>query len=314
LGPAIYTGREFVMDKINVVWASYHKPDIIARGYWDQGMLEDIFAMDGPYEVVHYNSTEEVPNGEGALFIINGRTHTEDAGRINSDIAKLAWCIFIETGDEEALFPWRDIKHPLMAVWLMLPRMNQHDDVAFHLPNGYRPDTRKLLKEIGRKERDMDVFFAGQVTHERRVQCAEELIKLTRATAYRVLVVPTQSFGEEKLPYKEYLSAMARSKIVLCPSGPESPDNFRLYEALEAGCIPIVDAFSTNHKHPGFWKYLLGDDMPIPEVQYWDELPQIVPGLVENYDVISAEISIWWQFYKRNMRNKLYDTIKEFNR
>lgn len=300
------------MAKINVVWKSYHRPEILDRGYWDQGLLEDMFKT---MDVRHFYGVDEVPKGEGAIFIINGRTHVEDAAQINKDIAKLPWVVFIDTGDEEAVFPWQDIKHPMLRTWVMLPRMNQHNDVSFKLPNGYRPVTRALLKEIGYQEKTQDWFFAGQVNHERREQCIQELKYLQDSGEVpNGTTVTTQEFGKEALPYKDYLTQMAKTKIVLCPSGIESPDNFRLYEALEAGCLPVVDAFSTNFKTPGFWRYLFGNDIPFPIVEYWDELPRLMPELLRDYPRNANKAFAWWQLKKREIKYKLYDDVRELNR
>lgn len=302
------------MDKVNVVWKSYHEPEVIGRGYWDQGLLEDIFKQ-GDYR--HLTDVDQIPRGEGAdwqgaIFVINGRTHLQDTEIINKDISVLRWVLFIVTGDEEAIFPWRDIKHPIMRMWVMLPRMNEHNDVSFRLPNGYRPETRALLKEIGEQNRTNDWFFAGQVNHDRREQCVEAARTLPKA--FHGIAVETQRFGEEKLHYKEYLTIMAQSKIVLCPSGVESPDNFRLYEALEAGCVPVVDAFSSKHKHPGFWKYLFGNDIPFPILDYWDALPKLMPELLRDYPTNANRCFAWWQNKKREIKYKLEADVKELSK
>jgi hypothetical protein len=294
----------------NVVWLSYHKPEIIARGYWDQGLLEDIFKQ-GEYN--HLDSTNEVPDGEGAIVIINGRTHIEDAEKITADIFRLRWCLFIDTGDEEANFPWRDVKHPLMRVWMMLPRMNQHDDTHFKLPNGYRPTTRDVLRRVGYQKRDIDYFFAGQVNHPRREQCVAALEEIIPQFPNGV-ILKTDGFGKEAINYDGYLSYMARAKIVPCPSGIESPDNFRLYEALEAGCLPVVDAFSTNFQTHGFWRYLFGDDIPFPIVSYWDKLPSMMPQLLAEWPERSAKCFAWWQQKKREIKYQLIDDVKELSK
>jgi hypothetical protein len=100
----------------------------------------------------------------------------------------------------------------------------------------------------------------------------------------------------------------------MCPSGVESPDNFRLYEALEAGCLPIVDAFSTNNQTPGFWRYLFGDDIPFPIVSYWDELPKLLPELLKDYPRNANRCFSWWQLKKREIKYKLLDDVEELSR
>lgn len=300
-------------NKINVVWKTYHPSTTINRGYWDQGILEDLF-KDGEFE--HHNDFGFVkhPYSEGAIVIINGRTHVNELPKINGDINKLRWVLFIETGDEEALFPFRELKHPIMRVWLQLPRMNLHNDVSYHLVNGYRPETMETLKQIGKQNRSIDVYFAGQVNHARREQCVEAMRNLPSEIYPSVVIEETHRFGEEKIPYTAYLENMAKAKIVLCPSGVESPDTFRLYEALEAGCIPIVDAFATNNQSLGFWQYLFKEQPPFPIISYWDKLPDLLPELLKNYPANANKCFSWWQLKKRGIKDKLYADIKELSK
>lgn len=305
------------MDKTNVIWLSYHRPSILARGYWDQALLEDIFKQ-GDYE--HFENVQQKgktadekayhpAEGEGAIVIINGRTHIEDTEKINADIAKLAWCLFIITGDEEAQFPWREVKHPRMKVWVMLPRVNQHDDTAFKLCNGYRTKTREILASLGPGPRNKDFFFAGQVTHQRRRDCITAAEKLDGGT-----IITTQGFGEEKIDQENYLGIMSQSKVALCPSGPESPDSFRVYEALESGCIPIVDAYATNNRSFGFWRYLFGADLPFPVILQWEDLPNLLPELLRGYPHNANRIFAWWQQHKRMLKYRLIDDVKELSK
>lgn len=303
------------MDQIDVVWLSYHD-NVLARGYWDQGILEDIFKQGNfkHYEGFVQDGEPENKNayshGDGAIVIVNGRTHETNADEINRDIARLQWVLFIETGDEESVFPWRDIKHPLMKVWLQLPRMTEHDDTHFKLPNGYRPDTHDELAKIEPSERNIDYLFIGQVNHERRQQCFDVATQFK--TVYPTAIVEkTEGFGSDQVKYPDYLKLLTKSKIALCPSGVESADNFRLYEALEAGCLPVVDAFSTNFKTAGFWKYLFGSDVPFPIVDYWDAFPNMIPHLLSDFPANANRCFAWWQGYKRKIKWQLLDDVKE---
>lgn len=316
----MHTEGRFTMDQIDVIWKSYREPEIIARGYWDQAIVEDLFNhQNKDYNFTHHTRFDDLSYGEdmdnpGAVVVINGRTHVEDIEKINTAIAKLRWCLLIITGDEEGLFPWQDIKHPLLRTWVQLPRMNVHNDVSQKLPNGPRPGTRQILKEIGLQEKTQDWFFAGQINHDRREQCIEQLRYLKDSgESPNGTFIETHAFGEEKLGQQQYIHNMAISKIVLCPSGIETPDTFRLYEALEAGCLPVVDAFATRNQSYGFWQYLFDEEVPFPIVDYWDKLPELMPELLRDFPHNANKAFAWWQNKKRNLGIKLINDIREIN-
>lgn len=299
------------MQEINVVWPSYN-PDAINRGYWDQGILEDLFKRQGPYTWNHKEDFKGIGDLDGAVVVLNGRMHDKRVNALMNDLNKIRWVVLIITGDEEAVFPFEQIRHPLLRVWMQLPRMNRHNDVSFKLPNGARAGTREILKTISTQERIYDFSFVGQVNHARREQCVEAIAGM--GDRYSQRLIPTDGFGKEAIDQWGYLGIMAESKIVLCPSGVETPDTFRLYEALEAGCLPVVDAFATNNQSTGFWNYLFKGTLPFPVIPYWSDLPELLPELLREWPHNANKASAWWQNVKRDMHNKLIDDIKDISR
>jgi hypothetical protein len=296
------------VDHVNVIWRSYHEPEIIPRGYWDQAILEEFFSHSR-YD--HRTSFDGVQGG--AVVVLNGRTHTsdEDIHQLNEELNTLSWCLLFLTGDEEASFPWRKVQHPAsphgFRVWVMSPRRPFYDDCA-HLINGYRPYTRTLLREIGEQERTLDFFFAGQVNHDRRTECESALVPLLDSHSGHF--IPTDHFGDEKLSYPEYLTVLSRAKVAPCPSGNYCPDTFRVWEALEAGCIPVVDAYSTCYREPGFWSYLL-PDIPFPIVNDWSEFPAVLDSLLADWTNRSNRVFSWWIEYKRELKRTIERDIAE---
>lgn len=298
------------MTQTHISWISYHD-EALSRGYWDQGLLEEIFNAGDYVDHTNFEWLNDYNPGEvGSIIVINGRMHfeEEDVTRLNNDLSLLKWVILIVTGDEESVFDQALVKHPLMKYWIQLPRMNKHNDV-FRIPNGYRPTTREELKDVepGTK-RSIDWMFAGQVTHTRREEMAS-VVKTPEMEVMNNRFFTSLEFGREVLPYHDYMLALSETKFALCPSGPESPDSFRVWEALEAGAIPIVDAWSTNNTDDGFWPYLLGEMMPIPVVRYWTDLPELVEVLRRDYPRNANRIFAWWQLLKRNIRVELEDSV-----
>lgn len=274
--------------KLNVIYLSMNK-DCAKTGYYDHGFLNHYLF---PKFDCDYYEVEEIPEDlSHGVVVIPARMQADIVDKLNKELAKLEYVLAILTGDEESSFPWRELLHPRMQVWVMSPKVGEHDDAAGRIGSGYREETPKILKEVGLQDRILDWFFAGQVTHPVREQCVMQLRKMPNGR-----LVETNGFGKG-LGYREYLENMARAKFVPCPSGPCTPDNFRLYEALESGCVPIADGGN-------YWPSLFGEEVPFPIISSWDILPDLMPQLLNDWLETSNKVFAWWQLYKRRLADK----------
>lgn len=299
---------------IPVVWVSYRKPAIASRGYWDQGLIERVMARSawrpvGALEYSHNDGFEELPVGaDGAVVVVPAQHHhlPDEVARLNADMAALDWVVLILTGDECSLFPWRQLDHPNMALWVMTPRPNPHAGCpAFFLGEGYREDVPTTLAGYGPEAADkgLDWFFAGQVTHQRR----RALVAALRRLSGRGELVETPGFTQGLAP-AVYLRKMAEARVVPCPSGPGTPDSFRLYEALEAGALPIADA-TTPEGWEGFWSHVYGE-VPFPVVQEWRTVPRVVRACLAGWPANVNRAGAWWAARKREMAYRLDDDVR----
>src|SRR6478752_5223008 len=115
------------MNKIPVVWLNY-RPDVEARGFWDEGLLECLFSHElwrpvGAHEFEHLTSLEGL---ESAIVVFPARSQVEYVDRLQSDLQKLTAVVLMIVGDEEGSFPWDEITHPNMRLWIMSPRKNRN--------------------------------------------------------------------------------------------------------------------------------------------------------------------------------------------
>lgn len=279
--------------KLNVIYLSVN-PEVPPHSFWDHGLLSEYLFRQFDCD---YHEVDSIPKGvKGGVVVIPARNQKDYIDEVNKEIGKLEWAVVFLTGDEESVFPWRELKHEKMLVWVMSPKQGVHDDSAGKLGSGYRKEAPGLLKEIGLQYRTLDYFFAGQVTHPVREQCIDQLKKIPNGR-----LVETKGFGQG-INYREYLENMARSKFVPCPSGPETADTFRLFEALEAGCVPIADSGN-------YWPYLFDEPVPFPVVSNWEVLPSLMPQLLSEWPESSNRVYSWWQNYKRRLADKLEDQI-----
>ena len=85
-----------------------------------------------------------------------------------------------------------------------------------------------------------------------------------------------------------YSELLAQSSLCLVPRG-NSPETFRFFEALRAGCVVVCESL------PRHWFYR---DAPVIRVRHWAELPKIVLPLVSDREQLEAlhRASVeWWE-------------------
>jgi hypothetical protein len=153
--------------------------------------------------------------------------------------------------------------------------------------------------------RELDWFFAGQANHERRRKLVATLLGLPGG---RLKETAGFAQGFDRV---DYLALMAQAKVVPCPSGPATPDSFRVWEALEAGCIPVVDEDCPAYNTPGFWELLLGEKPPFPTVTDWSTFPAVLDGLLDGWPDNTAIIQAWYRDYKQRLAGRIVADIQE---
>jgi hypothetical protein len=295
---------------INVIWQSY-RPETPNRHFWDTAMLEDLFSKNlwdpiGGHEFIHRDGFKDTPSDvSGAIVIVPGRFMAPHIDQLNHDLSMLAWCVVVIVGDEESVFPSHLIKHPFMRLWVQTPIPGKHDFANRFFLVGYPTDCRKMISEVAsfNRENKYDWFFSGQVTHPRRWECVEQLNKIPNGFLEQTAGF-TQGMEREK-----FYKVLCSSKIAPCPSGPQTPDTFRLAEALEAGCVPIADGLAPRFP-PGYWEYVFKERPPFLITNDWKDLPAIMAGAVADWPANANRISAWWQAYKRRMA---YDMEQDLN-
>lgn len=313
-----------------VVWLSLN-PDAIARGYWDQGMLESLFAGD-LWQVPGGPTWEHIELREpslddllaavapGAVLVLPARHHAapEHVSTLLRVIGRMPWCVLILTGDEEGAFPYREFERlGSVRLWVMTPQADREYAAGTRLiGTGWPPGIREFLRRPDVTEvalgdpyrwgtRRDPWAFLGQVTHKRRQACVDMLLARNDTGT----LVPTEGFTQG-VPQTAYWAALAAAQVAPCPSGPVSPDSFRTYEALEAGCIPIAD-----QRHPGpgaqgpFWSALFGA-CPFPLVDGpWAEQTHTIDDLLADWPRRSNRVFAWWQQQKRLMAWRLHQDV-----
>jgi hypothetical protein len=156
------------------------------------------------------------------------------------------------------------------------------------------------------------------------------------AAAQRIpegLAVTTRCWDDpDGMPTQAYAAALADAVYAPCPRGNDSVDCYRIWEALEAGAIPIVeddgrfDQLLSFARVPtilqlplaprarwnvryrarfakSYWFSMFGEEFPLPRIHRWQHLPGIVAA--NDPAVLSKRVNDWWDGVKQHCRQEL---------
>jgi len=289
------------------------------RGLWDHALMES--ALDGSLwpgvvrpcvDIVHADPTRCAPDAQNGAVLIGAwggfvererldKAHTKGyCAEIKAATDALPWCLFVQTSDEQVALP-PPTQRARLRHWLMSSRPGRPADRRVLL--GWPPGTREILADLPRlplAERRHRWFFSGQVNHKARLDTVAALEKRKDG-----LLQPTGGFTQGHRP--TFLRDMASCAIAPCPGGWMTPETFRLYEALEAGCVPICsrDAPLWPAGDRGdYWQHVLGCQPPFPVLDDWTNLGETIDRLLADpveLQRLASRCGAWWIGYKRSV-------------
>ncbi len=296
------------MQTIDLLYVNYNL-EAPCRGYWDMTFLDDILCHKQWKPIYEYNfKIKELRQlseySKGAIIVLAARSQVDFAEKFNKDIQKYGWVLLFIVGDEEQLYPIEKIKHKNIKIYTM----SDVKENTTGLMNGYAPQIHySTSSKI--EEKKYAWFFSGQVTHQRRIDCVNELKKRDDG------VLNTTSGFAKGLPHETYYDYLYDSVVSLCPSGPATPDTFRLYEALEMACVPIADSKTIkNNTDRTYWTQLFGEEPPFPILEEYSQLNGYIDDCINEYPKRNNDTFSWWIRYKRDFTYKIIDDISTLSK
>ncbi|MBX9775508.1 MAG: glycosyltransferase family 47 protein [Xanthobacteraceae bacterium] len=179
------------------------------------------------------------------------------------------------------------------------------------IPNGYRTgvgpiSTQTMLSTVDRK---IMGFFSGVLQGRSRLEERQQMAQAVTSAKLPFLVGGTPGFGQGLGPVA-YAAYLCMSRFALVPGG-NSPETIRLYDALEAGAIPIMlrSAFVGAPDALNNPPFLLLDS--------WSELPAAYapfadansPQVISTIEAKRQDVMAWWQSFKASHQQRLKELI-----
>lgn len=272
-------------------------------GQWDTNMLAQLFANRIASTGVEFKTVDGYPNTDGCVLQIPGAFWADHYDTINEAIDRYKWILLFVTSDEEARFDINQLDHPNILFWQQTPRADR-DYNATLFGCGWTPHFNQLPDNPPRK--DLDVVLSAQNTHLRR----NEAFAALEHVQHTKLINPTDGFTKGWTP-ASYADVMMRAKVCPCPAGTFSPDSFRLYEALEAGAVPIADDVSPREGYDsrGYWRSIF-PDAPFPIFEDYADLSDIIDDVLSDWTHIANDVAAWWINEKTLYANWVVDDLK----
>ena len=113
----------------------------------------------------------------------------------------------------------------------------------------------------------------------------------------------TQKFDKNIISVDEMNDVLSSTDFIPCPNGFFHPETYRVYEALECGCIPIVE---------NAYKYYdrLFPTNPFIKVDKWEDAKPIIQGWgVDQIQKKKKECELWWNEQKKIIQNFISNRI-----
>lgn len=278
---------------------------------WDQHTFELLFNNKlwlTPFSFKHHKDFVEA---EGIVLVVPQKYYVDKVDWLNKQVKQYKWLLYIGTGNEEGEFPIDRIEHPNKIIYYTTPHLKNTpmDIVDRFFGDGY-PLQSESLKEFTEEvlSKPFDVYFGGQITHERRQQFFEASKVLTCKNE----IYGTPGFTQGYDDPKEYYKRMASAKITPCPSGPYTPDTFRSYEALEAMSLPILDTRTpSDSESTDYWRILFGEEPPVPMISNWESLDSYCSEILEKWPSNINKAVAWWMGKKRQYALDFIEDIEK---
>jgi hypothetical protein len=198
---------------------------------------------------------------------------------------------------------------------------------CYYLPLGYSSGFCNGLVPRKISERDYSWSFAGQLKGSRY-----EMLEYAQRIPGGKYHETSQWNDPNGLTTKEYAALLSNTVFSPCPIGNFSVDCFRVYESLEAGAIPIIEAkgvrealtifFNPQHiikygirdqkvwlRNYRYWEKAFSSDFPCPLIYSWKDFGVLINSI--DAESTSKNIQLWWKEYKLSLTQFIHATIEE---
>ena len=262
-------------------WGKYHKKN---SDNWIYEILKKI-----KYDTIHDETALEK---EDTLIIVD--SSVQEKKELYSKLNIICSKIFLfHLGDESSAYDLSQIYNNCNYVWRTFCSSKYFKNNKVQcIPLGYKSGVLNKQK----KSRKYKWAFTGTPHKSSRHDLLFQFSDTKPFFCHK-----TQKFDQKIISVDDMSEVLSSTEFIPCPNGFFHPETYRVYEALECGCIPIVE---NAYK---YYDRLLPNN-PFIKTDMWAEAKPIINGWEKNQiEQKRNESTIWW----KNFKNTLQEFVKE---
>ena len=270
-------------EELDYGWGQYHKK---SSDKWIYEILKKI-----KYSIIE--SEKNIENGD-ILIIID--SSIEEKSEFYTKLNLICSKIFLfHVGDEFGFYNLAPVYNVCNHIWRSFCSSKYFNNKKVKcIPLGYKSGVAHKRKS----NRKYKWAFTGTPHKSSRHDLLFQFSNIKPFLCHK-----TEKFDRKNISVNEMSEILSSTEFIPCPYGFFHPDSYRVYEALECGCIPIVENAYQYYDR-------LFPHNPFIKVNKWAEAKPIIKGW--NNDQIEKkkeECKIWWSDYKVKLQNSIKDKI-----
>ena len=217
-----------------------------------------------------------------------------------------------EHGNDDRSF-YRHADYVLRNYWFkeaLIPPNSQSLGVIW-IPNGYRNGVGPIMQQtmLTTAERNIMGFFSGVLEGRTLSDERKQMSEAVQAAKVPFIIAGTPGFGQGLGPVA-YAAYLSMSRFALVPGG-NSSETIILYDALEAGAIPIM------LKSPFVSAPDALDNPPFLLLSNWSELAAAyapyadadAPHVIAKIEEKRQQVFAWWKKFKAKQKIRIKELI-----
>ena len=267
-------------DLVNYNWGIYHQRNS------DKWIFHILKKVD--YKLI--NSPEELESNDTLIIVDSSIEKKQEFYKKLKLICSKMFLIHL--GDESGAYDLTSIYNNFNYVWrsFCLNKFFNNKKVKC-LPIGYKSGVFLKKKEDDRK---FKWAFIGTPHRSSRHDILFQFSDIKPSFCHK-----TNKFNDKIIEVDEMRKILSSTEFIPCPNGFFHPETYRVYEALECECIPIVEnAFKYYDR--------LFPNNPLIKINKWKDAKEIINSWTKNQITKKREeCKLWWFEYKKNIQENI---------